>query len=85
MGSGLKDTEKNKTFFVKTLDKSLKLCYNKYTEMREGNPKRERPRERVRPTRQRHLTARCIGLRDINVNQSPKAEEMWDYADYKAN
>ena len=52
--------------------------------MREGNPKRERPRERVRPTRQRHLTARCIGLRDINVNQSPKAEEMWDYADYKA-
>ena len=52
--------------------------------MREGNPKRERPRERVRPTRQRHLTARCIGLRYINVNQSPKAEEMWDYADYKA-
>ena len=23
-------------------------------------------------------------MRDINVNQSPKAEAMWDYANYKA-
>ena len=86
MGSGLKDTEKkNKTFFVKTLDKSSQLCYNKYTEMRKGNGEEPSPRERVRPFRQRHLTARCVGLRDTNVNQSPKAEAMWDYADYKAN
>ena len=29
-------------------------------------------------------TARCVGLRNINVNQSQFAEEMLDYAYYKA-
>lgn len=54
--------------------------------LREGKqPERKgSPREQVRPLRQRHLTARCIGLRYTNVSQSPEAEAMWDYADYKA-
>ena len=30
-------------------------------------------------------TARCVGLRNINVNQSRPAEEMTDYAYYKAD
>jgi hypothetical protein len=29
-------------------------------------------------------TARCVGLRNTNVNQSQFAEEMLDYAYYKA-
>lgn len=38
----------------------------------------------VRPIRQRHLTARCVGLRYINVDQRRRAEEMTDYTYYKA-
>ena len=54
--------------------------------LREGKqPERKgSPREQVRLSRQRLSLARCVGLRVINVNQSPEAEEMWDYADYKA-
>lgn len=54
--------------------------------LREGKqPERKgSPREQVRLSRQRLSLARCVGLRVINVSQSPKAEEMWDYADYKA-
>lgn len=54
--------------------------------LREGKqPERKgSPREQVRLSRQRLSLARCVGLRVINVSQSPKAEAMWDYADYKA-
>ena len=54
--------------------------------LREGKqPERKgSPREQVRLSRQRLSLARCVGLRVINVSQSPEAEEMWDYADYKA-
>ena len=38
---------------------------------------------RVRPLPD-YPTARCVGLRYINVNQSQIAEEMLDYAFYKA-
>ena len=41
------------------------------------------PRERVRPL-PHDPTARCVGLRNTNVNQSQFAEEMLDYAYYKA-
>ncbi len=59
------------------------MCYNKSTERGKAD-RRGCPREQVRPSRQRLSTARCVGLRYTNVSQSPEAEAMWDYADYKA-
>ena len=47
---------------------------------RKGSP-REQNKTLPTKTLSRKVATR---LRDINVNQSPKAEEMWDYADYKA-
>lgn len=60
------------------------MCYNTDTERGEATRKKGSPREQVRLSRQRLSLARCVGLRVINVSQSPEAEEMWDYADYKA-
>lgn len=74
--------------FKKNLKKVLtnrKVCDIIKT-LREGKqPERKgSPREQVRLSRQKLSLARCVGLRVINVSQSPKAEAMWDYADYKA-
>jgi hypothetical protein len=68
----------------KVLDKSSKMCYNKSTKGEgKATTKGGCPRERVRPL-PHDPTARCVGLRNTNVNQSQFAEEMLDYAYYKA-
>ena len=71
-------------FFKNPLTNLIKCAIIKT--LREGRqPERKgSPREQVRPSRQRLSLARCVGLRVINVSQSPEAEAMWDYADYKA-
>ena len=64
------------------LDLSIVLCYNIGVE-REGKPKRSPTRaSKTFPTKT--LTARCFGVRDINVNQCPVAEVIGDYAEYNA-
>lgn len=65
------------TFYTKCV--IIKTLREKKQPERKGSP-----REQVRLSRQRLSLARCVGLRVINVSQSPEAEEMWDYADYKA-
>ena len=72
-------------FFKNLLTNSTECAIIKT--LREGKqPERKgSPREQVRLSRQRLSLARCVGLRVINVSQSPEAEEMWDYADYKAD
>ena len=78
------DLEKVRNFSKNLLTNTTKYVIIKT--LREGKqPERKgSPREQVRLSRQRLSLARCVGLRVINVSQSPEAEEMWDYADYKA-
>ena len=59
------------------------LCGIIITEVKGSNPKREAHESDVRPVPD-DPTARCVGLRYTNVNQSRLAEEMTDYAYYKA-
>ena len=69
----------------KVLDKCYKVWYNESTTGEgEATTKCGCPRERVRPL-PNEPTARCVGLRYTNVNQSRPAEEMTDYAYYKAD
>lgn len=75
---------REKKKWQKPLDKPLKVWYNKDTKGEsKAVPKRKDPRESVRPVLD-EPTARCVGLRNTNVNQSRLAEEMTDYAYYKA-
>jgi hypothetical protein len=60
------------------------VCYNKSTKARDGNPETRAAHEsEVRPVPD-DPTAWCVGVRNTNVNQSRFAEEMTDYAYYKA-
>ena len=80
-------TPRKKIFenFFKNPLTNLTKCAIIKTQREGKQPERKgSPREQVRLSRQRLSLARCVGLRVINVSQSPKAEEMWDYADYKA-
>jgi hypothetical protein len=79
--SGSKRVEKSFKNFLTNTTKCVII-----KTLREGKqPERKgSPREQVRLSRQRLSLARCVGLRVINVSQSPEAEAMWDYADYKA-
>ena len=68
----------------KPLDKLNKVCYNKYTEMREGNPKKRATPTRVSktfPTKTSHRKV-ATRLRYINVNQTPPIRYRIEVRDY---
>ena len=66
------------------LDKPPEVWYTKSTKgERVAKPKRWDPRESVRPL-STTPAARCACVRYTNVNQCHRAEEMVDYAGYKA-
>lgn len=75
-GKVLSLSKKSLKNFQKPLDKQYKVWYNIVTERGKATRKKGSPREQVRPFRQRLSAARCVGLRDINVSQSPQAEKM---------
>ena len=78
-------SRKNINFDKKVLDKCHKVWYNESTTGEgEATTKCGCPRERVSPLPD-EPTARCVGLRYTSVNQSRLAEEMTDYAYYKAD
>ena len=52
---------------------------------KQGKSRRQDPRELCKSLMTKSSTARCVGLRNTNVNQCRLAEEMTDYAYYKAN
>jgi hypothetical protein len=68
----------------KPLDNSLPLWYNKGTKGEGRNGRTEAHESDVRRNPTKTPTARCVGVRYTNVNQSRLAEEMTDYAYYKA-
>ena len=60
------------------------MCYNKYTEMREGNPKERATPTRVSKTFPPKTSHRKVAtrLRYINVNQTPPIRYRIEVRDY---
>ena len=77
-------TKKSCDFFQKPLDKLNKVYYNKYTEMREGNPKERATPARVSKTFSTKTSHRKVAtrLRYINVNQTPPIRYRIEVRDY---
>ena len=75
---------KPKKKFKKPLDKPPRVCYNRGTKGEGRNGRTEAHESDVRRNPTKTPTARCVGLRYTNVNQSRFAEVMTDYAYYKA-